>query len=264
MMEEFSSVLDNLLMQENGNFGGEPVLSDDIWNKFELDGALLDDDLDHLDLLDSAFDMINYYCDRNMTLDDFSNIRHHDCMWAGHCASKEHPPSDESRLWPLACPTKAPKVVQKVQPGRSLLLKQPKPVATAKSATTPVQQQPQQQQAVTSPESPPMSDDEEGKSSVLQLLNEAISECDDSDLCDYFEEGDEIIKDPQEDEDVKPKMTKQQTAYLMANDHSYHKDKNATMRMSNLGIETPSDSGRTHLTLYSNRLEFMSCLVGWT
>lgn len=118
------------------------------------------------------------------------------------------------------------------------------------------------------PDSPPISDDEESKgSALLKLLNDAIEECDineDSDLCDYFEDGDEgdnqededeeeedddvvevVVQDikpePQQQSDITPVVTR--PYFNAVSDHCYHKDKNASMRMINLGIETPSDSG---------------------
>lgn len=268
-----SYIFEEIWYDIKNNYSAAPVLSDDIWKKFELDGTLCDDiyDLDSL----NSFDLLN--CDHSlMSLDDFGKIRHHDCMWAGLCGSKEHPinePSSNHFLQPTAtfnCNNQLTKVTSTnikgkkqttnnntIQPGKSLLLKQPNQkqqmsTTTTTTTTTTIQQQ-QQQQQVTSPESPPMSDDEEGKSLVLKYLNEAITECDDSDLCDYFEDddGDEIIKDPQ-DVDLQPKQppVRQTVIHLPTMEHSYHKDKNATMRTNNLGIETPSDSGRSFFFLF--------------
>lgn len=224
-----SDVIDDVIIENICS--AEPVLSDDIWNKFELDFSL-GDDLFNFDILD---------CNINTeSLKELCEIRNHDCMWAGHCGSKEHP-ARESIITTTTTVYKDNKKSTTIQPGRSLLLKQPvTKLTTIQAAAT-----------VASPDSPPMSDDEECKPNItLQILKEMISECqldDDSDLCEYFEDGDDIIKDPQEDEQKQPQRqitTTTTTSHLHESDHSYHKDKNASMRMSNLGIETPSDSGR--------------------
>lgn len=128
------------------------------------------------------------------------------------------------------------------------------------------------------PQTPPMSDDEEAKSNkptkVLQILQETIRNFDidqhldeDSDLCDYLNEGEDIdavdVDDEEDDEEEEEEeeLKKEQDDdeeerirfYQCAaeNDHSYHKDKNASMRMANnLGIDTPSDSGKNFTIIY--------------
>lgn len=220
------------------------TLSDDIWNKFELDFPL-DEELCDLDnIIYNDFEDLSLQNSTRQSSLSFScfpidEIRNHDCMWAGHCGSKEHSADDTKLLLrPTFVPEKTPVQKQPVPAGRSLLLKT---VVKPPTAAAPV---------VPSPESPPMSDDEESKSRTitLQMLHEAISECDledDSDLCEYFEEGEDLIKDPIEEE-TKPR----QNYARQITDHSYHKDKNASMRISDLGIETPSDSGRSFLLFY--------------
>lgn len=107
----------------------------------------------------------------------------------------------------------------------------------------------------------------------------------DSDLCDYFDDNgqgegegeddddddeeddddDEDDEDDDEDEDVVEIVVKQEPPqpapqvsppkannaaparpyFNLVSDHCYHKDKNASMRIISLGIETPSDSGES-------------------
>ncbi|KAF5272732.1 hypothetical protein FQA39_LY07759 [Lamprigera yunnana] len=207
----------------------EQLLSEDIWDKFEFDPASEFEDV-YLNFDDTVPDIFS-----DISPDDLCEIRNHDCMWAGHCASKEHP-ADELKTLKVQPPVATTPGVQKtpvaikqqITAGRSLLLKPPK--------STPVP-------VLSSPESPPISDDDEDLSqTTLKMLNDAIDECEldeDSDLCDYFEEGEDVVcEDP-----PKPKpshhVIESDHSY---HDHSYHKGKNASMHINNLGIDTPSDS----------------------
>lgn len=126
----------------------ESLLSDDIWKKFELEIP---------DLID--FDDIFGGLDSKKQPESLNNeiIRNHDCMWAGHCVSKEHPAEEHKNNGDKQVavapglektPVKQQQQQQPVQPGRSLLLK-----TVIKTAPP-----------VPSPDSPPMSDDEENKS----------------------------------------------------------------------------------------------------
>lgn len=220
----------------------EPLLSDDIWKKFELDFPVGD-----LSEFDDIFNEIDSSILDLFKETDSGKIRNHDCMWAGHCGSKEHLADDGKTLKSQnraratsgnATPGSEKTPANKQQPvaaGRSLLLK-----TVVKSAPAPV---------LPSPESPPISDDEDPKdqTSTLKMLNDAIDECEieeDSDLCEYFEEGEDIVVEPEEQPAPPPVKTTHIESDHSYHDHSYHKDKNASMRIANLGIETPSDSGR--------------------
>lgn len=141
------------------------LVSDDIWKKFEMP-----EQIDFEEIFGGLLDLME---------PESSNsdiIRNHDCMWAGHCVSKEHPADEYKNNGghkPLEVPVVAPGIQkapvkqlqqqqqqtqqqqhqvqpqQPVQPGRSVLLK-----TVIKQPTAPL---------VPSPESPPMSDDEENK-----------------------------------------------------------------------------------------------------
>lgn len=254
--------------------------SDDIWKKFEFldipaseftscSVANVPDDLDRqLDnLLEWSLD--STASDRATV--EVNEIRHHDCMWAGHCGSKEHRPElAKSVVIPPvmaiataaanACSTpqkSQPVVVKKVSSGvvmttptqgRSLLLRNAIAARTPTPTVVPA--------AVTvgpRPDSPPSSDDddhpcfkhdisgifEQPVNKTLQLLNDAISECDfdeDSDLCEYFEDSDVFVGTESSSSDG-PR------AYPGESDHSYHKGKGAQLRTDHLGVQTPSDSG---------------------
>ncbi|GJQ70864.1 hypothetical protein Trydic_g784 [Trypoxylus dichotomus] len=256
-LNDWSEDMANICVDVDDLHTAAPLLSDDVWKKFELDVVMGTED----NFCDDLF-FANNINNAATTLlpSQKCKIRNHDCMWAGHCGSKEHP-ADEPRLHIrtiLPVPpviNRAPMAINKqaVTSGRSLLLKtaikQQQAQQQTQQAVQQLPQQQQQQQPVVSPDSPPMSDDEECKTPTLQILQDVISSCDiedDSDLCEYFEEEDFLSESVDE--------THQQTAmptsvqikaihqYARDNDHSYHKDKNASMHLNNLGIETPSDS----------------------
>lgn len=231
--------------------GSEYLISDDIWKKFELEA---DDLANSFDEYFWELDDTDYLSDLYPMLDCV--IRNHDCMWAGHCASKEHTTvEDKTEKLPTQGVWKAPVQRQTVLPGRSVLLKPP--------AKTPAP-------VAASPDSPPMSDDEETKAKpsstpMVQIINDAIEECenldDDSDLNEYFEDGEDedIVRDPKDEEeeeeegDDEDDDEEQQAAsvarYAGENDHCYFMDKNAYGRVNGLGIDTPSDSGEFCLLL---------------
>lgn len=232
----------------------EPVLSDDIWDKFELDFPELsgiDDIFDEIDTSgDSLLPFLNGIC----------QIRNHDCMWAGHCASKEHP-TDEPRFHKYCAINSSasgssrapiPTIKQEIKPPAQCQQSLLKPTVRAAACVA----QPMMPTNHT-PQTPPMSDDEESKCKPTQILNPTIAECkleDDSDLCDY--RGDDYFEDdedlevnvtdcgPTVKESAKPNIRSCQ--FAAESDHSYHKDKNASMHnIPNLGIDTPSDSGES-------------------
>lgn len=247
------------------------MVSDDHWKKFELDFPELANIDDIFSELDSNNTFSNWLEDVDSKDCLFLN---HDCMWAGHCSSKEH--AEEPRSG-LVCIVPKPPVIKKemcpppstTKPagtGQQSLLKPSVKAANTTvntfipSNTTNIIQH--------TPQTPPESDDEENKahtSNLLKILNDAINECDlddDSDLCEYFEdkEGSEVKEEPidikEEPVDVKlepedPESEQDEISYQQyrirtqlaaENDHSYHKDKNAVMRHNNYGLDTPSDS----------------------
>lgn len=107
------------------------------------------------------------------------------------------------------------------------------------------------------------------------MLNDAISECDleeDSDLCEYFGEGKDLVVDPfgdeeeeeeeeddeeeeeeeedDEEEEEEEPVVEQKTRSRFENDHCYYMEKKSPCpRVDNLGIDTPSDSGKSSIYL---------------
>lgn len=114
---------------------------------------------------------------------------------------------------------------------------------------------------------------------TLQLLNDAISEYDldeDSDLCEYFGDGDgeDIVADPvnedeeeeeEEEEDEEEEEVDQKPIIArFANDHCYFMEKKSSNfnRVGNLGIDTPSDSGKS--SRFYNAFVFVILIYkGW-
>lgn len=270
--------------------------SDDIWKKFEFCDLPLSEITDSSSSSMSAEEDLELDAVLEWTLDattrgsakDISEIRHHDCMWAGHCGSKEHKPEAMKTARPLLSQTSSgtpaavssPSVTKKpptpvqhsANAGRSLLLNSRNINNNSSSNASAANNIQNSGAAATQtrvahttvlapaalgnvgprPDSPPSSDDDDqaprfkhemtlfdqAESKTLQLLNDAISECDfdeDSDLCDYFEDSDMFAG-------TESKETPR--SYPGESDHSYHKGKGAQLRTDHLGVQTPSDSGK--------------------
>lgn len=305
------SPFDDVLTDLNPT-SSEFLPSDDIWKKFEIDFpefVNFDDIFNELcfsgDVEDSLLSMVA--AEGAVT----SEIRNHDCMWAGHCASSEHPHDDSShnKKAPLV-PT--PPVIaiksQQQQTPTPGLAKTPAAVSGGHHQQNKASFQSTQQSllkssfrqtavaapaqlAVTSltPQTPPMSDDEEKgivhtDPQLLRLPEASPSGGtteeyeDDDDLSEYFRSGsqtnkqqrdgdeddddsEETSEESSEEEEDEDEEQQQSTSYTMVyrqpvhyayeNDHSYHKDKNASMRVANLGIETPSDSEEEEIDVVS-------------
>lgn len=227
--------LNNEVLNWSGN---NILLPDDIWQKFELDFPEL------VGISDIFTEAVLAADKLDKLLKAGSEIRNHDCMWAGHCASKEHP-TDEPRSQTSCMGPRPPDLIS-----RHISLTEMKQEIMGYSTGQQSLLKPAVR-AAAMPQTPPMSDDEESRTktiSVLKLFHEAetIEECDiddDSDLCEYFEENEikqEIIEPVIEV--VKPNINSYQ--FAAESDHSYHKGKSCAMQIANFGIDTPSDSGK--------------------
>ncbi|XP_066583248.1 uncharacterized protein [Prorops nasuta] len=106
------------------------VVSDDIWKKFDLDVPLDAYTFDRA--ADDGF-LADVFPEQKILAQESSEIRHHDCMWAGLCISKEH-----NRTLPAKQDLQ---VHKKVAAGRSLLISR-----ACSSKTTCGHQHQQQQQ----------------------------------------------------------------------------------------------------------------------
>ena len=136
------------------------VISDDIWKKFDLDEPLeisynhnnsgssnIDDrTMKSMMMYSNEYDYTTSVVTRPETFDKrayLRDIRHHDCMWAGLCISKEH-----NRTLPAKMDNQMTN--RKIPAGRSLLISSrssgPLPSATCQQQQQQTQQQQQQQQ----------------------------------------------------------------------------------------------------------------------
>ncbi|CAG9860795.1 unnamed protein product [Phyllotreta striolata] len=246
--EPSMSLIDYLSNEMLSWCGNDFMLPDDIWKKFELDFPEL---VGFEEILrDSALqeNCANFF--KGIHQQRVCEIRNHDCMWAGHCASKEHP-ADEPRPCMVPVP---PAPIVAAAPAAEV-----KQECVAAGATATGQQSllkpafrsaPAAQPAPPTPHTPPMSDDEEAKTKTVNLMKifqSSIEEYDieeDSDLYEYFEEKD--IKEFEMAEASEPVVEEEKPnvnkvyQFAAESDHSYHKGTNAQMPI--FGIETPSDS----------------------
>lgn len=233
----------------------EPFISEDIWKKFGIDNldhyteSLENIDITPLPLLHDE-EYTNVF-DKGVG----SQISKLDAMWGGN--GVENSIIDDSSFLPPASTWIAPSLVkapavaiqQSVAPGRSLLIKPAARTPQTTTTTTPVQFP-----VIPSPDSPPISDDEDGNKPdvLMKFLNDTVGELDiDEDLYDYItSNGGDLMSDGEEDDNSSEQSESPVPPPIhnyAVNDHSYHKDKNASMRIANLGIDTPSDSGKTFI-----------------
>lgn len=246
------------------------VLSDDIWNKFELEEPLP---------VSSHFNYERTY-EENMVIEqfgkarciDYQEIRHHDCMWAGLCISKEH-----SRTMPTK---KDNQMHRKVAAGRSLLISR----ATASSSQQQQQHNKQKQHCRTDSLE---SDGDSIRSETPHALSESDSESDcevpmfkHDQICinDKFSEWvttatravpvSEVTgqfvrsnhlrnqnnttdnsstnsKSTDDHANVSVNADKEnEIRNTTMSDHCYHINQAGVARLTEMGVQTPSDSGK--------------------
>lgn len=186
VMNERTDYLDDMFVTEEQPVSA-PLLSDDIWKKFELEFP----ELCGFDVLSDALTPKSEFSFESLSYADeeICEIRNHDCMWAGHCGSKEH---DDLRHHTTGCfvsPAPPPAILK--PPSTPLLTPKKEQPPTATVVTPRGQQQsllkPAVRAAVSAtplahiPQTPPMSDDEEVKtkptqvsSSILRIFNTTL------------------------------------------------------------------------------------------
>ncbi|KAF7265876.1 hypothetical protein GWI33_020624 [Rhynchophorus ferrugineus] len=267
-----SSPIHNFLNDddERGLSQSDYLLSDDHWKKFELDFPELSqiDDIIKDFNPDCTFDELFNVLDKDDKKEVFLND--HDCMWAGHCISREH---SEERRSSFGCVIPKPPVIKTADISPSAIIKTGtsvqnqqsllKPSVKANNLTTvSFPSNGNNGNIIHTPQTPPESDDEENK---CRNFRWKVPDCEfeeDHDLREYFKEKDvEIKEEPidikEEPLDVKTEdetESEQDDAYseyqklrirtqlAAENDHSYHKDMNEAMRLNNYGLDTPSES----------------------
>ena len=258
---------------------GEPldtatVVSDDIWKKFDLPDFL---SIDHR--VDTYSEM---HYDR--TFDDgvlsdsqydktclSREIRHHDCMWAGLCISKEH-----NRTLPAM---KDSLIQKKVPAGRSVLISR---ANTAYIGTSLAVNQQQAQQMCrarnlesdgesTRPETPQSSSsdtetEDEGPFFRHDQINihEKLSECISVPATKAVRVSQNKRKTGRRGrrkEQDQCQMHRETNIRNTLSDHCYHLNQSFSKNLEHLGVQTPSDSGESRFCFPSSRCSLRCCFV---
>lgn len=234
------------------------VVSDDIWKKFDLDFLPLDHrGVDYSEMyyecsLDES--VLPDIQDSEMACTESrEKIRHHDCMWAGLCISKEH-----NRTLPAK---KDSQIQRKVPAGRSVLISRANTAYLG--ASLPINHQQAQQFCrakyhldsdgdSTRPDTPSSSSDteteEEGPYFRHDQINihEKLSEC-------MSEEAIKVASMNGNQRVVRRgrRKVESQTQCHVTNirntlsDHCYHLNQPNVQNLEHLGVQTPSDSGES-------------------
>jgi len=231
--------------------------SEALWDKFDLLNYVLADDspldsLDEEDLLPEV--RLSSSLESNPS--PISEMRHHDCMWAGYCRHEEHGDAD-SIVTPPSSPTfdvcshvptvTKPAAVPRSTNKRSLLA--PRPAETIPSKVFAATKTPYQDIGHR-PETPVSDFDESFQSmkNVCYSTNEDEDEDSETDSIQSSEseENDDCLEEEDEEEEVETTVVDSRyvnhgTSYLT--DHTYGRPPFRQPDTSNLGLCTPSDSG---------------------
>ncbi|XP_043486969.1 transcriptional regulator Myc-A-like [Polistes fuscatus] len=214
------------------------VVSEDVWKKFGLDEPI-STYTDQLDEETVLFDDI-----KEVTAS--TEIRHHDCMWAGLCISQEH-----NRTLPA---TKSSQSQEKIPAGRSLLISRPSMTPQKQQQQT-IQQQYSEKSSIYDgnsprPETPPTSTSDTDSDEEVPLfkhdqinIHEKISEC----ITDSVTKAAPVStvtnqlvrrfkRKREEENSVQPNLK------TTLSDHSYHLNHPDHKKIECLGIQTPSES----------------------
>ncbi|XP_003702437.2 bHLH transcription factor Myc isoform X3 [Megachile rotundata] len=228
------------------------VVSDDIWKKFDFDFPV--------DRVDAYSD---FYHERTfddgvlpdllynkMTCLASREIRHHDCMWAGLCISKEH-----NRTLPAR---KDSQIQKKVPAGRSLLISRANNAQTGSSMPTGQQQTQQPCRAKnlesdgdsTRPETPQTSSsdteaEEEGpffrhdQINIHESMSEVVTKA-----VPVSEVTGQLVRfhDRRKEDESQCQVHRETNIRNTLSDHCYHLNQPASKNLEHLGVQTPSDS----------------------
>ncbi|PBC31376.1 transcriptional regulator Myc-B isoform X2 [Apis cerana] len=229
------------------------VVSDDIWKKFDFDFPLDRLDAVHTDVYHelSTFDdgvLPDLLYDKMSCLSS-RKIRHHDCMWAGLCISKEH-----NRTLPAK---KNSQMQKKVPAGRSVLISR---AGVAHIGNSLVNQQQCRTRNLesdgdsTRPETPSSSSDteteDEGPFFRHDQINihEKLSECM-SDAVTKAVPVSEVTGQlvrfhdrRKEEEENQCQVHRETNIRNTLSDHCYHLNQPIGKNLEHLGVQTPSDS----------------------
>lgn len=237
------------------------VVSDDIWKKFDFDFPLDRLDAVHTDVYhERTFDdsvLPDLYYGKMSCLPS-RKIRHHDCMWAGLCISKEH-----NRTLPAK---KNSQMQKKVPAGRSVLISR---AGIAHIGNPLISQQQCRTKNLesdgdsTRPETPSSSSDteteDEGPFFRHDQINihEKLSECM-SDAVTKAVPVSEVTGQlvrfhdrRKEEEENQCQVHRETNIRNTLSDHCYHLNQPIGKNLEHLGVQTPSDSGESWISLSS-------------
>ncbi|CAD1477400.1 unnamed protein product, partial [Heterotrigona itama] len=231
------------------------VVSDDIWKKFDLDFL----PLDHYSEMyyEYSFDdgVLPDVQDGGMTCTESrEKIRHHDCMWAGLCISKEH-----NRTLPAK---KDSQIQKKVPAGRSVLISRANTAYLG--ASLPINHQQAQQFCrakyhldsdgdSTRPDTPSSSSDTETEDEGPYFrhdqinIHEKLSECMSEEATKVASvNGNQRVTGRRGRRKVESQTQCHVTNIRNTlSDHCYHLNQPIVQNLEHLGVQTPSDSGES-------------------
>lgn len=257
------------------------VVSEDIWKKFDLDFPL--DIYSNRSYDETVFPELIY---DKVTCMASREIRHHDCMWAGLCISKEHnrtlPAKKDSQLQKKIPAGRSLLISRASTSARSLMNAQQQHQALQQQQQQQLLQQQQQQQSQqcrvkslesdgdsTRPDTPPTStsdtdtDDEVPVFRHDQInIHEKLSECMSESIiraAPVSEVTGQLVRrfyDRRKEEENNQQPNLRNTL----SDHCYHLNHPAYKRLESLGVQTPSESGKLFF-LFINRTYILYLLT---
>lgn len=240
---------------------------DDIWSS--LDRRPDKFELLELPLVEFALDdsVLEDFLDWSLDTLESNKIVHHDCMWAGTCSDKYHPGNG-----PVACASSVPlsppsAPVQPTLPGRSLLLSAARAPPRSPRAPKKVMASPEKSQPSPKRPDTPQSLDEDEPPQFKHSID--LAACAPRPpyhpartparvtVEDYEFDDEDQVEAEEEDSDEGTYVEYSHPAYnvrdsrtyrenTIASDHSYTLCKSSKQtRMDSLGVQTPSDSGKS-------------------
>ena len=219
------------------------VVSVDVWKKFDLDLPQ-----EYYSCFEDTFEDVRLPEFQGSRCMESSEIRHHDCMWAGLCISKEHKSTLTTKI--------DPQVHRIVPAGRSLLIPKAEPFSQQTQKQSVCRRKDRESDGdSTRPETPQTSDESESdyeppifrhdQISINERLSECLSETAINAAPISVVTGQQVktIKkrmDKVKDDKVKEEtiVKKETDVRYTLSDHCYHLKK-----LEHLGVQTPSDSG---------------------
>lgn len=238
------------------------VVSDDVWKKFDLDAPLFTDSHHYRE---RSFEDSTAESGDNKNCLDYPEIRHHDCMWAGLCISKEH----NKILSTKKDKSLAHKIVTASQ---NLLISKTSSASTFHQTQEQFSTKNQHPQRIdnlesdgdsTRPETPQSSSESDTDSEhdvpifkhdqfsinekLIECMSAPVSEvtgqCVRSSSSIKVEVNETDYSDNSINTRTKLSTSKQTEISNTLNDHCYYINHQNSKKLDYLGVQTPSDSG---------------------